>query len=200
MLCRPPKGIPWNEMPQRMMTRRGKAKDEWLKWDGTCAEVTDLDTYVLQHRHRMKPCTSFDVLSGRSGENQVMGTDEQDYMHYNPAIGEAMKELEALFPKETSVYGPAYDVGGDAELARRRYLINPMNFIGTQEKSSTAEHFRIRVGAADADTSLSIAMTLAVKLANTGKDTDFAFVWDRPHCDADYPGEILDWIDRICRE
>lgn len=199
MLCRPPKGIPWKEMLQRTVIRQGKAKKDWMVWNGEKAEVTDLDTYVLQHRRRMKPCTSFDVLDGRSGENQVMGTDKQDYMHYNPAIGEAMKALEEQFPQETAEYGSAYDVSDDAELARRRYLMNPMNFIGTQEISGTAEHFRIRVGAADADTSLSIAMTLAVKLANAGKDTDFAFVWDRPHCDADYPGEILDWIDRICR-
>ena len=200
MLCRPPKGTPWKDMPLRTVIRQGKAKKDWLVWDGAKAEVKDLDTYVLQHRRRMKPCTSFDILNGHSGENQVMGTDEQDYMHYNPAIGEAINELKDRFPREAEAYIPAYDVGSDAELARRRYLINPMNFIGTQEKSSTAEHFRIRVGAADADTSLSIAMTLAVKLANAGKDTDFAFVWDRPHCDADYPGEILDWIDRICRE
>ena len=198
MMCRPPKGTPWREMPRRMMKRKGKAKEEWLAWDGIRAKVKDLDIYVLQHRRRMKPCTSFDVLNGRSGENQVMGTGERDYMHYNPAVGKAIESLKEQFPAEAAEYGPAYDVGGDAELARRRYLINPMNFIGTAEKNKMAEHFRIRVGAADADTSLSIAMTLAVRLANTGADADFAFVWDLPHCDADYPGEILDWIDEIC--
>ena len=53
-------------------------------------------------------------------------------------------------------------------------------------------------GAADADTSLCIAMTLAVKLANEGIDTDYSLVWDLPHCDADYPGELKDWIEKIC--
>ena len=198
MLCRPPKGTPWKDMPRRMIQRHGKAKENWLTWNGTCARVLDLDTYVLQHRRRMKPCTSFDILSGRSGENQFMGTDEQDYMHYNPAVCEAIGLLKERFPEEAARFGPAYDVGGDTKLARRRYLINPMNFIGTAENSKTAGYFRIRVGAADADTSLSIAMTLALRLDNTGVDTDFAFVWDLPHCDADYPGELLDWIDRIC--
>ncbi len=199
MLCRPPRGKEWKEPPRRYIKRHGRAKEEWLTWDGMRAKVSDLDTYVLQHRRRMKPCTSFDTLSGRSGENQVMGTDAQDYMHYNPAVGEAICRLKDQFPCEAAEYGPAYDVGADRELALRRYLINPMNFIGTEEKSRTAGHFRIRVGAADADTSLSIAMTLAVRLANAGIDTDFAFVWDLPHCDADYPGEILDWINHICR-
>lgn len=199
MLCRPPKGTPWRELPQRYVTRKGKEKKDWLTWDGTRARVLDLDTYVLQHRRRMKPCTSFDTLSGRSGENQVMGSEQQDYMHYNPGIGEAISRIRNRFPKEAAAYEPGYDAAGDRDLALRRYLINPMNFIGTGEKSKTAGHFRIRLGASDADTSLSVAMTLAIRLANAGIDTDFAFVWDLPHCDADYPGEILDWIDSICK-
>ncbi len=197
MLCRPPKGTPWRPLPENPVSRPGKPKGAWLSWDGSKAGVRDLDAYVLNHRRRMKPCTSFDTLRGLSGENQVFGTTEQDYMHYNPAVGQAARELADRFPEEAERYGRAYDVGGDEALALRRYLINPMNFAGTAEKSTTAEHFRIRLGASDADTSLSIAMTLAVKLANSGIDTDYALVWDLPHCDADYPGELQDWIDSL---
>ncbi len=110
------------------------------------------------------------------------------------------KLLKDRFPEEAARCEREYDVAGDRELAERRYLINPMNFIGTEEKSVQARHFRIRVGAADADTSLSIAMTLAVRLKNAGLDTDYALVWDLLHCDADYPGGIQDWIDSICAE
>lgn len=39
-------------------------------------------------------------------------------------------------------------------------LLNPMNFIGTDEQS-------------------------------------YALVWDQPRSEADYPGEILQWIDAI---
>ena len=42
-------------------------------------------------------------------------------------------------------------------------------------------------------------MTLAVRLANAGLDADYALVWDQPHSEADYPGEVLQWIDRICK-
>ncbi len=198
MLCRPPKGTRWEELPVNMISRPGKPKDAWLSWNGIRAKISDLDTYVLCHRRRMKPCTSFDTLNGLSGENHVFGTTDQDYMHYNSAVGQAAAELKDQFPEEADRYGRAYDVNGDEALALRRYLINPMNFIGTAEKSTAAKHFRIRVGAADADTSLSIAMTLAIKLANAGFDADYALVWDLPHCDADYPGEILDWIDSLC--
>ena len=40
-------------------------------------------------------------------------------------------------------------------------------------------------------------MTLALNLAECGKDTDYKLIWDRPHCEADYPGEVCDWIEKI---
>ena len=87
----------------------------------------------------------------------------------------------------------------DDQLARRVWLLNPMNFIGTDEKSAQAAHYRIRVGASDADTSLSVSMALALKLANAGAGSvDYALVWDQPHSEADYPGEVCAWIDAIC--
>ena len=75
-----------------------------------------------------------------------------------------------------------------------------MNIIGTGEPSVQAKHDRIRVGASDADTAFTVSMTLAVKLANAGYPVDYALVWDQPHSEADYPGEVLSWIDAICGE
>ena len=121
-------------------------------------------------------------------------------MHYNPEVGRAIAGLTDRFPEEAARYAAEYLAAeGDEALAERRYLINPMNFLKSGEDCARARHFRLRVGASDADTSLSIAMTLALKLAGEGIDTDYALVWDLPHCDADYPGEVQDWIERICR-
>lgn len=171
----------------------------WLRWDGNNAVIDDLDAYVLHHRRRMKPCTSFDTLGMDSGENQVLGSANQDYMHFNPAIGAAIAELKDRFPDEAEAYADAYEAACEVALRRRVYLINPMNFIGTEEKSVQAKHYRIRVGASDADTSFSVAMTLAVRLQNAGFSVDYALVWDQPHTEADYPGEVLKWIDEICK-
>ena len=66
------------------------------------------------------------------------------------------------------------------------------------KKTGHAPHFRIRVGARDADTSFSVSMILYLLLYQAGYDVDYALVWDMPHSEADYPGEILAWIDRIC--
>ena len=43
-----------------------------------------------------------------------------------------------------------------------------------------------------------VSLMLALALENAGKTVDFAFVWDQPHCEADYPGEVCDWIEKLC--
>ncbi len=199
LVSRPPQGVVFEDRKPRFIDVPGTAKP-WLSWDGHRAVVSELDTYVLNHRRRMKPCTSFDKLTMDSGENQAFGTPERDYVHYAPEIADAIGELKDDFPEEYAGYYDAYaSVAEDRALAERVRLLNPMSFIGTEEKNRQARHYRIRVGASDADTSLSVAMTLALKLRNAGCGTvDYALVWDQPHSEADYPGEVLSWIDSIC--
>lgn len=200
MMSRPPGGAEVKSVEPPMVTLKGKDKSAWLSWDGREAKVSDLDTYVLNHRRRMKPCTSFDTLGNDSGENRVFGTPEQHYMHFNEEIADAIAELKVQFPEEYEKYYPAYArIYGDEELKKRKYLYNPFNYIGTKEQSTQAEYYRIRVGASDADTSFSVSMSLALALQAAGKQTDYALVWDQPHSEADYPGEVLAWIDRICK-
>lgn len=176
-------------------------REPWLTWDGTRARISDLDSYVLGYRRRMKPCTSFDKLEMDSGENQELGTRERDYVHFSPAIAGALEAIKDRFPGAYDRYHGAFAaVAGDRALAERVRLLNPLSFIGTGVESRQAEHYRIRVGSRDADTALSVSMTLALKLANAACGTmDYAIVWGQPHCQADYPGEVCDWIDRICR-
>ncbi len=109
--------------------------------------------------------------------------------------------MKDAFPAEYARYYDAYaEAGKDEALAERIRLMNPLSFIGTGEKSVQAKHYRIRVGARDADTSLSVSMTLALKLRNAHCGTvDYTLVWDQPHSEADYPGEVLRWIDSICK-
>lgn len=198
MVSRLPKGTPYRPFVPPMMEVNGKDKSEWLSWDGKNAVIKDLDTYVLKHRRRMKPCPSFDVLRNESGENKVFGTPEQPQMHFNTDIAKAIQELREQFPEEYEKYYEAYAaVWGNKELERRVYLINPLNYIGTEEKSDMAKHCRIRVGASDADTSFSVSMTLALKLAQTGIQTDYQLVWEQPHSEADYVGEVINWIESI---
>jgi hypothetical protein len=135
-----------------------------------------------------------------SGENRLFGMAEKDYMHFNTEIADAILELKEEFPKEYETYYPSYaEAIGDETLAERIYLMNPLNYIGTTEKSDMAAYYRIRVGASDADTSFAVSMVLALKLAAAGMPVDYAFVWEKPHCEADYPNEVCDWVEEICK-
>lgn len=203
MMLRPPKGTPVYKPPMPPMVEiPGTDKSAWLTWDGETAKISDLDTYLLNHRRRMKPCTSFDTLAMNSGENQALGTPDVDFLHFNGEIGDAIAQLQTKFPAEYERYYEVYAaVGKDKALKYRIHLYNPMDYIGTEEKSVQAQHFRIRVGGQDADTSTTISMSLALKLKKYNCGTvDYAIVWDQPHCDADYPGEICQWIKAICAE
>lgn len=199
LVSRPPKGASYKGLELPTMDVPGTDKRSWLSWDGRRAHISGLDDYLLHHRRRMKPCTSFDTLGMDSGENQEFGTSEQDYMHFSEQIAPAIAELQEQFPEEYAKYYEAYAKAiGDEALARRRYLINPLSFIGSNERCDTAGHFRINVGGCDADTAFTMSMTLALKLTTAGKDVKYQLIWDKPHCEADYPGEVCDWIDSIC--
>lgn len=183
------------------VTKQGKRKQDWLQWDGSLAHVADLDTYVLRHRRRMKPCTSFDSFGMQSAENQVLGDENHDYTHFSPSVALALEALKERFPEECAQYNKAYaSVIGDTVLAERCRMINPYTYIGTKAVCRQAKHYRIRVGAHDADTSFMVSLVLALKLSNAGFDSvDYALVWDQPHSEADYPGEICDWIKAVCK-
>lgn len=198
MVSRPPKGVEVHPFVPPMIEVQGKDKKEWLSWDGNKAVIRDIDSYILNHRRRMKPCTSFDVLGMNSGENKVFGNAEIPMRHFNTYIAGEIEQLKDRFPEEYIKYYTGYaEALGNEELARQIYLINPLHYIGTKEKSVQAQHYRIRVGARDADTSFSVSMTLACMLAGAGKNVDYELVWDQPHSEADYPGEVIAWIEEV---
>lgn len=182
-----------------MKTMQGDAKESWLRWDGSYAKISGLDDYLLGHRRRMKICPSFDFLDYKSGENQLFGDEHTDLMHFNPETAAMIAELKEEFPQEYEQYYEAYKaVQGDEALIQRCYLINPYNYIGTEEECTIAPHFRINVGAQDADTSFMMSMILALKLqALDGVEAQYHLYWDQPHSEADYPGEVCDWIEKI---
>ncbi len=184
----------------RHLAKFGEGVDScsWLTRKGEEAVISDLDSYILNHRRRMKPCTSFDTLPCASRENQVYGSKDIHAVHFSADVAEAIDALKDEFPEECAQYASYAQAKEDDVIREQRLLNNPMQYIGTGEQADQARYYRIRVGSVDADTSFAISMALALKLANAGKQVDYALVWDQPHCDADYPGEFCDWIESIC--
>ena len=84
------------------------------------------------------------------------------------------------------------------EIKENVRLLNPMYFIG-DTATSVAPHWYIRHGARDRDTAFPIAINLATKLQNAGKDVNFKFPWNRPHS-GDYAlNELFSWIAKIVK-
>ena len=83
------------------------------------------------------------------------------------------------------------------ELEQRVKLMNPMNFIGTERREGTAEHWYIRHGAKDRDTSFLVPINLATRLRNAGYDVDFALPWNRPHSGDYNLDDLFRWIEAV---
>lgn len=70
----------------------------------------------------MKPCTSFDKLNMDSGENQMFGSAEADYVHFSQNVAQAIADLKNEYPKEYSQYiGMFQNIECDPELVERLY-------------------------------------------------------------------------------
>jgi hypothetical protein len=84
------------------------------------------------------------------------------------------------------------------EIKENVRLLNPMYFI-CDSQTTVATHWYIRHGARDRDTAFPIAINLATKLQNCGKDVNFKLPWNRPHS-GDYAlNELFDWIKATVR-
>ncbi|MDE5708125.1 MAG: alpha/beta hydrolase, partial [Alistipes sp.] len=83
------------------------------------------------------------------------------------------------------------------ELGQRVLLMNPMNFIGTEKRKGTAEHWYIRHGAKDRDTSFLVPINLATRLCNAGYDVNFALPWNRPHSGDYNLDDLFRWIESV---
>jgi len=78
-------------------------------------------------------------------------------------------------------------------------MLNPMYYIGSQN-TDVAQHWYIRHGARDRDTAFPIALNLAYKLKNAGKDVNYLLAWNRPHS-GDYSlDEVIEWMNEITKK
>lgn len=175
----------------------------WLNWNGEKAKITSIEDMETDYHKRLKLCPAFDDLDLIQAENQEFGIGEEDKRHFNTELAEILEELQEKYPEEVARYLCGYKkIIGDQELERQKYLLNPLNFMprrGEKEAAVLAPYYRIRVGAKDADTSLTVTMLLALRLMEPKKTkVDYEIVWDQPHGRADYPGEMAAWVRDIC--
>ena len=126
---------------------------------------------------RQKTPPAFDALDLSSGENQLFGDEHQDTRHFT-----------AYSAANSAVKG----AGSAGRVAVKK--MNPLSYIS---EKTVPQHWRIRVGTKDRDTSHAIAAILTAKLRNSGKNVDLAMPWGVPHS-GDYDlDELFAWMDGI---
>lgn len=143
--------------------------------------VASLDwSAYLQGIGRMKRVPAFDARDLSSPETALFGSRLLAARHFT-----AFAQEHSAVPAQLA----------DASLVA---AINPLTYL-TSHQCQIAQHWRIRHGAADRDTSFAIPVILATKLQNLGLDVDFTLPWGRPHSgDYDLP-ELFEWIDKLCQ-
>lgn len=135
----------------------------------------------------------------------VADVDMERYLDYvvsrQPLKG--TPAFDNLSSPECGVFGdaegnPAHFTGSglSAELQKRVRMMNPMNYIA-DPKAQKAQHWYIRHGAIDRDTSFPIPVNLATKLMNEGRQVDFALPWNRAHRGDYNLDDLFRWIHSI---
>ena len=155
-----------------------QAENPWITIDGKRVKNVDFAAYA-KAMGRQKTPPAFDALDLSSGENQLFGDANQDTRHFT-----------AYSAANSAVKG-----AGTADAATIK-MMNPLSYIS---EKTAPQHWRIRVGTKDRDTSHAIAAILAAKLQNSGKNVDMAMPWGVPHS-GDYDlDELFAWMDGIVK-
>lgn len=166
------------------------AYSDWLLVDqtangSTTVTLTDYQGYLSDYMGRQKTPPAFDALDLSSGENQLFGTKTLDTRHFTQ-------------------YGMDNSSADNASMAESKtiHMMNAMHYLhesAAGDTVDTAQHWRIRQGAKDADTSLAIPVILATTLENEGKTVDFSIPWNQGHA-GDYDlDELFAWIDSVAK-
>ena len=160
----------------------------FLKIENGSVVSFDWDLYIKTIT-RMKAAPAFDALDLKSPENHEFG--DSDLPLTGTCGADGAKCDRKHFTEYSYGHSTADGTLADAHLVR---MLNPLNYIGG---AGTAEHWRIRHGMFDRDTSLAIPVILATYLENKGFDVDFELPWGLPHS-GDYDlDELFEWIDGI---
>ena len=86
-------------------------------------------------------------------------------------------------------------------------MYNPLYYLSGYydgyQKSTVADHWRIRTGIAQSDTSLTTEVNLALALKNYGADVDFATIWGEGHTMAESTGDFttnfIEWVNKCLK-
>ena len=148
-----------------------------VSWNGSRAEITDLTAFLRWNSGRwMRYLGCFDGFDTQpSRENQAFGTPDGENGHFSRLVGEVVAAC------------PGYEQTGRDWIeraernAQAEYLVNPMNFIGTEERADIAPLWYMRCGAHH-ETTLNLFLNLVLCLrSHTNALINARYSWSMRH-------------------
>jgi len=163
------------------------------------AKITGLDDYANSNLSRAKLPPAFDSLDYSSNEAAAFGNAATDKAHFSTSVMDVLKSLSDQTDAEP--YYESYAADIDDSMLQRMYLMNPMNFIGTDETCDLAPYWRVNVGSKDGDEATVAAYTMVQALRNhTDKSVSYQVIWGQGHAAVEYNfQDVMDYVHQICR-
>ena len=184
---------------------KAKAVDvNYLTYEQSKPVALDWDRYIASGKRQKVP-PAFDSRDNPTAENELFGDENTAWRHfsnrYRGTPPKAQQDLQRLLltlsypgglqfidelPRNLRLNQPPV---APVETVK---LMNPMNYIG-----GGADHYRIRAGSRDRDTSLAISAIVALKLQEAGKQVDYFVPWNVGH-GGDYDlEELFQWTESL---
>ncbi|WP_125771571.1 subtype B tannase [Companilactobacillus furfuricola] len=131
---------------------------------------------------RMKPAPAFDGVDLSNAENQEMGTATVNKKHFTDYSQENNTAKNKTSKASSSIIK----------------MMNPMDFVG-ENNADTAQHWYIRYGEKDANTSIAVPTIFAQKLKNENKDVNYHLEWGKGHAGDYNLNEMFKWMNKISK-
>ncbi len=171
-----------------------------------------LAAFAKSYKSATKGLGAFDnYTKSRTSAGNLLFDPDGEWAHFDKYLAEIV-----------GTYAPTYKSDFDTDLAKvdkfgnnrdtRVAMYTPMYYLtdnstyyngGGRGSSNVAQHWRIRTGIKQGDTSLCTEINLALALRAYGiEDVDFETIWNQGHTQAEDTGSATDnfieWVEKCC--
>ena len=156
------------------------ADGTWVNYDSAAntATITSIADFTNACKRASKGIGAFDALDESQAENTLFGYGDGTTSHFDATLAELLKD-DATYGATFAEAMEKTDSEGKT-VTERGNMYNPLYYLSGYydgyQKSTVADHWRIRTGIAQSDTSLTTEVNLALALKNYGAK---AIRWQR---------------------
>ena len=184
-----------------------KAGKNFITYDSVTntATITSVADFAGACKKATKGLGAFDDIDEKGqAENQLFGTGNSSYAHFDQVLAELIKENDTYskyYDEFVSDMAKTDALGTD--LQTRMNMYNPMYYLEDYydgyKTSNVAKFWRIRSGITQEDTALNTEVNLSLALQNYGElSVDFETVWGQGHTEAERTGDntsnFISWV------